>query len=273
MKIITEYNGKGGVGKTFTAATLAYLAASDAPTLVGDLDHQGQIAMSYGLDPENSVYDWLVKGKRLDKVVTPTMHARLLALRGAANTELVDRSFLNSAEIEIEATGSERNKFVVAVEMIQERMNDFFDLSIAGDPIEYVIFDCPPRRSLLVEAAIGMSDLVVIPTSMAPREIEGTEQGIAAVRKINPKAKIIVAPNRVAIRSDVENYDTTAFCEFWTTWRDEVLIAEPIPPSTAVRKVESSYAPVWLWKGRSDTLERVKTGYQKLWDQIKNVLE
>lgn len=275
MKIIVEYNDKGGVGKTFTAATLGYLAAANGyPTLIVDTDTQGHIASAYGQDKGSQVFRWMVSGKPLAEVVTPTAYPNLTTLLGNQTTELVDRHFLTAAELEIEATGGKASKFVTAVELAQVRLNEIFDLRVEDKAIEYTFFDCPPRRSLLVEAVIGMADIVLIPLGMSPKEIEGAETAIVAVGKINPSAQIVISPNRFEERDDIETFDMKALKAFKKEWNDGIIYADSIPSSKYVKKVEDAHVPLWEWKGRkSDTLERVKTGYCTLFHLLDDMLK
>lgn len=53
MKTIAVLNFKGGVGKTVTTATLAYLLAKQGKRiLLIDGDSQGNLSMSFGIDAE-----------------------------------------------------------------------------------------------------------------------------------------------------------------------------------------------------------------------------
>ena len=66
VRRIACQNFKGGTGKTTTVISLAHcLALAGEKVLVVDLDAQGNIAESFGIKSENSLYDLLVDGKPL----------------------------------------------------------------------------------------------------------------------------------------------------------------------------------------------------------------
>lgn len=261
-KFIVEFNSKGGVGKTITATTLGHkLALEGNNTLIVDLDTQGQVATSLGHESTPGIYNWLVKAKPLDSNIINT-RSNLYILPGNQTTELTDRHFTNMAEMEIEATGSDKSKFVLAVEMMQERISD-----LISDDYDCVLFDCPPRRSSIVEAVLGMADIVVIPTSMSSKDIAGTFTAVALTRKLNPEARIIISPNRVNLRS---TYDSAAMIQLREDAGD-VEISIPIPTSELIKPVEDSGKTVWEWdRTVSNTLARVKIGYCELFSLVKS---
>ncbi len=66
MYIFALANQKGGVGKTTTAVTLASgFAQNNKNTLLVDLDPQGHVAFSFGLDKQAGLYRWVVMEEAL----------------------------------------------------------------------------------------------------------------------------------------------------------------------------------------------------------------
>jgi len=69
MKIIAFANQKGGVGKTTTAVTLAHgLALNGVHTLLVDLDPQGHVAFSLGLEKSPDLYRLICLEEPISKV-------------------------------------------------------------------------------------------------------------------------------------------------------------------------------------------------------------
>ena len=70
MKVISFANQKGGVGKTTTAVTLAAgLAHEEYRTLLIDLDPQGHVAFSFGLEKKPGFYHWICEEQPLKDVI------------------------------------------------------------------------------------------------------------------------------------------------------------------------------------------------------------
>lgn len=265
MKFIAAWSGKGGAGKTITALSLAHtLALSGQRTLIVDADPQGQCATGLGMQREGEMYRWLVKG-----CITPasTLRSNLSIIRGNEHTELIDRHFGNLAENEIAVNGEGvGSRSSVAIDMLTERLGELLDM-----PLDYVVFDCPPRRSLLSEAIIATSDDAIVPTSMDAEEIDGANIAVNAIVKINPDARIVISPNRVRFNPNHDTVDTQGMAAIATLWAHlpQVSLAPHIPPSEGVRKGRACGKTIWEVPVRwAENIKIVRPRYEALANMV-----
>lgn len=144
MKIIVIANQKGGVGKTTTAVNLSHgLALKFKPTLLVDLDPQGQSATALGIDQEPGVFHWLVSNHKLYDVIR-TARDNLSILPGNLQTSVAQ-----------------------LVLTFQQSPVDYLHqmLKEASRSYDYCVIDTSPSVGGLQERALYAGDLVVIPTA------------------------------------------------------------------------------------------------------------
>lgn len=173
-------NGKGGVGKTTTAAHLAALVASDgARVLLIDLNGQGNVAQVLGF--ANTPVD--DKGRNLFSAVT-------------AGTELAPaRNIRPNLDVVPGGSFVRRIASTVSAEMGTTRDSGRILLSLAdslqriASQYKLIIIDSPPENPLLLQLALCAARWVIVPmktdgTSRAGlRELAGDIRG---VREHNP---------------------------------------------------------------------------------------
>lgn len=143
--IIAITNQKGGVGKTTTAAALMSALTQRGQRVLGvDLDPQGSLGFSLGLDIEScpTIYDVLKGQTPLDAVIVSTEEGDIIP----------SNILLSAAELEFNRPGRE---FLLKNQ-----------LSLLQDRYDYIIIDTPPALNILTVNAYVAADSLIIP--MAP---------------------------------------------------------------------------------------------------------
>ena len=180
-RVMVVANQKGGVGKTTTAINLGTaLAAVGEPTLVIDIDPQGNASTGLGIprtERRVTTYDVLMGEARLADAVMPTRIPRLSLVPSTVD--------LSGAELEM--IDMERRNF---------RLKDALDeYSVHGpSPFSYVLIDCPPSLTLLTVNAMAAADAVMVPLQCEFFALEGLSQLLKTIdlvrANLNPRLEI-----------------------------------------------------------------------------------
>lgn len=170
-------NQKGGVAKTTTVASLgAALVELKQRVLLVDLDPQGCLTFSLGIDPEDldiTVAEVLLdKNKVSDAIVLTDDGMHLLP----ANISLAQ------AEVNlVNRTGREQRLRVA--------------LNTVVDDYDWILIDCPPTLGVLTVGALSASNKVLIPLQAETLSHRGVGQLLDTIHDvrqfINSKLEIV----------------------------------------------------------------------------------
>jgi chromosome partitioning protein len=173
-KIISFANQKGGVAKTTTTLNLAVaFKESGHDVLAIDLDPQGNLTMSQGIDPdkvERSMYDVLVDH---------------IPIRDAIQQREID-----IAVASIDLAGAE---IAMSMQIGRERSLEKA-LSAVIDDYDFVCIDTPPSLGLLTVNALTASDKVIVPVQceyLSMRGLVQLQNTLEMIREnLNPRVQI-----------------------------------------------------------------------------------
>ena len=174
-RVIAFANQKGGVAKTTSTLNLAVaLQERGLRVLIVDLDPQGNLTMSQGLNPdsiERSMFDVLVHRLPISEVIRQQEVDLAVSSIDLAGAELALSSQI----------GRER--------ALEKSLNP-----VRAD-YDYVLIDTPPSLGLLTINALVASDGVIVPVQCEYLSLRGLvqlENTLSMIREnLNPDVKIV----------------------------------------------------------------------------------
>jgi chromosome partitioning protein len=185
-RVIAFANQKGGVAKTTTTLNLAAAFAEEGHrVLCIDMDPQGNLTMSQGIDPDSldtSMYDVLVHD---------------LSIR-----EVIRKREIDIACASIDLAGAE---IAMSTKIGRERSLDKALRPIAED-YDFVCIDTPPSLGLLTINALTAADKVIVPVQceyLSMRGLIQLQNTLSMIREnLNPDVDIMgILPTMVDSRT------------------------------------------------------------------------
>jgi chromosome partitioning protein len=173
-QVIALANQKGGVAKTTTTLNLAVAFKEKGfNVLAVDLDPQGNLTMSQGMDPdtvERSMFDVLVHSLPIDEVIHRTEIDLAVSSIDLAGAELALSSMIGRERALQKGLLPARNRY------------------------DYVLVDTPPSLGLLTINALTAADSVIVPVQCEYLSLRGLvqlENTLSMIREnLNPTVEI-----------------------------------------------------------------------------------
>lgn len=223
MKIIAVMNPKGGIGKTITSTSLAYILGEEQEkrVLLVDGDAQGNASKVFGCyEPEGTGMSELLERHvatggdyRTSELIRPTQYSHIDIIPSNGYLMKTNMNLLMNTD------GNQVTRFKEALEEVQEAY-------------DYCICDCGLLLDMTVLNIILASELVIAPVKVGGFEIDAIDtlhEQVEELRQMNPDLRIkaimtMRQKNKTSL--DVEEWlkDSSGYDVFITPIRRSIVV-------------------------------------------------
>jgi cellulose biosynthesis protein BcsQ len=245
LEVIALYSIKGGVGKTATAANLAYMAAQDGfRTILLDLDPQGSVSFYFRMkSPKSFKAKHFIKGgKQFTRSIKGTDFENLDVLP----------SNLSYKNLDLRLNNLKKSK-----KRLRETLNQF-----KGD-YDLVFLDCPPNINLVSENIFHAADILLVPVIPTTLSLLTYRQLVKFFGRCKmDKSKITVFFSMVEKRKNLHREIMDDFSQ-----KNNRVLKSYIPYNSLIERMGLAREPV----GSSRPNSSAARAYLELWEEVQTV--
>ena len=242
MKIVSVINQKGGVGKTTTVVNIGHkLAMEGFKVLILDMDAQGNVAESLGMEPSYWMSALLLGRASLEVATLSTSRENLYVVPGDRNTVIARKMLESNGFAEFSLSNILRGK------MGKEPPAGVYD---------FVLLDMAPSLDVFHVAAVIASDFILVPAKLDHLSLMGVSQIAETMKEVRERlagfgmqlrCKLLgILPTfyERSTRESTKNLKTLtdAFGE---------LVMPPIPQDTKLREASRVGKTIWEYDPQS----------------------
>lgn len=254
MKIIAFANQKGGVGKTTTAITLADgLARQGCQTLLVDLDPQGHVAFSLGLEKTPGLYHLICQSHPIQKVI----------INARPNLDILPSDKLTE-KVKRHITLSDFREAILA-ELLHKTS------------YQAILIDMAPSLDVLHVNGLVACDWVVIPTRLDALAVDGVKEILLTMGEVSQRGYPFEGYSILPTFFDRTTRETlTQIQEVARTFGKRVW--PPIPQDTRVREATAYGKTMWEYSPDSPAMtgyregQRYLGGYRQILEHLSEVI-
>ena len=196
MKTICIAGLKGGIGKTTTATSLAYLLANeqDKKVLLVDADSQGNASMTFGVfdDVASGMVPVMAQGIS-ESIMSPALEQVLDDTEYTKPKDLIKKS-----EYGVDVLTANGYLDLVNALLTIEKTNDQIFilksfLESVAEEYDFCVIDCGLKMDITVINAVLAADLIISPMRLGGYELNASEifdNQIFDLRELNPDVEV-----------------------------------------------------------------------------------